>query len=41
MANHIDPNAATDAPVKRQILLVLFGFVVATALIAIVVNSVV
>lgn len=41
MVSHTDPNAMTDAPVKRQILLVLLGFVVATAAIAIVVNSVV
>lgn len=41
MSTHIDPNGAVDAPVKRQILMVLFGFVVMTAVIAIVVNTVV
>ena len=34
MQKYLDPNASVDAPVKRQIILVLLGFVVATAIIA-------
>ena len=34
MQTYNDPNAAVDAPVKRQIVMVLLGFVVATTIIA-------
>jgi hypothetical protein len=36
-----DPNAVADAPVKREILLVLLGFVVMTAIIAVVINKII
>lgn len=41
MATFQDSNAATDAPVKRQILMVLIGFAVMTAVIATVINIVI
>lgn len=41
MATYQDPNASSDAPVKRQILMVLVGFAAATAVIAIIINSVI
>ncbi len=34
MQNYQDPNAGADAPVKRQIIMVLVGFMIMTALIA-------
>ena len=34
MQPYVDPNSAVDAPVKRQIIAVLLGFVVMTAIIA-------
>lgn len=36
-----DPNAAEDAPVKKQIMTVLIGFAVVTAIIATVINMVI
>jgi len=41
MASYQDPNAAVDAPVKRQILMVLIGFAVATAIIAALLNMII
>ncbi len=41
MANYQDPNAAHDAPVKRQILMVLVGFAATTALIALILNLII
>jgi len=38
MQKYNDPNASVDAPVKREIFLVLLGFVVMTAVIATVIN---
>jgi hypothetical protein len=38
MQQYQDPNASMDAPVKRQIIMVLLGFVVMTAIIATVIN---
>jgi len=40
MQTYQDPNASMDAPVKRQIIMVLLGFVVMTAIIATVINVV-
>ena len=41
MQKYNDPNGTIDAPVKREILLVLLGFVVMTAVIATVINLVI
>lgn len=41
MASYQDPNAAFDAPVKRQILIVLVGFAVTTAIIATLLNVII
>jgi len=40
MQQYNDPNASGDAPVKRQIIMVLLGFVVMTVIIATVINIV-
>ena len=40
MQSYQDPNASFDAPVKRQIIMVLLGFVVMTAIIATVIHVV-
>jgi len=40
MQSYQDPNASMDAPVKRQIIMVLLGFVVVTAIIATVIHTV-
>ena len=40
MQQYQDPNARIDAPVKRQIIMVLLGFVLMTAIIATVVHTV-
>jgi hypothetical protein len=37
----VDPNREADAPVKKQILMVLVGFAVMTAVIAVVINIVI
>ena len=34
MHPYVDPNGTVDAPVKKQIIMVLLGFVVMTAVIA-------
>jgi len=41
MAYYQDPNAGNDAPVKRQILMVLAGFAVGVALIAVLLNIII
>lgn len=41
MVNYQDPNASNDAPVKRQILMVLVGFALGTAIIATVLNVII
>lgn len=41
MQRYTDPNASLDAPVKRQIVLVLLGFVMVTAIIAITITVVI
>jgi hypothetical protein len=40
MQQYQDPNNQADAPVKRQIIMVLLGFVVTTAIIAMVIHAV-
>ncbi len=40
MQPYNDPNAQVDAPVKRQIIMVLLGFVVMTVIIATVIHTV-
>jgi hypothetical protein len=40
MQTYQDPNGQYDAPVKRQIIIVLLGFVLMTAVIATVIHSV-
>lgn len=41
MTHYQDPNAANDAPVKRQILIVLAGFALGTAIIAFILNMII
>ena len=41
MQAYQDPNASVDAPVKKQILMVLVGFAVMTAVIAVVINMII
>ena len=41
MTTYVDPNALEDAPVKKQIMSVLIGFAVVTAVIAVAINMVV
>lgn len=41
MAHYQDPNANNDAPVKRQIMIVLAGFAVGVALVAVLLNMLV
>jgi len=41
MTPYRDPNASDDAAVKRQILMVLVGFAVTTAIIATILNIVI
>jgi len=40
MQTYQDPNGSVDAPVKRQIIIVLLGFVVMTAILATVIHVV-
>lgn len=41
MAYYQDPNAENDATVKRQILMVLAGFAIGVALVAVLLNVIV
>jgi hypothetical protein len=41
MQTYNDPNAQVDAPVKKQILLVLAGFAITTAVIATIINLII
>lgn len=40
MQKYNDPNASMDAPVKREIIIVLLGFSVMVAMVAVVINVV-